>query len=133
MWDDGGRGEEGGDAIGGVNECLDRADGPVLGRRPVIYFSVLQRERHKLQQTEHVIPSLEWIWLVSMQGPNEERWLHPADNDHETPHPGGLRSMQTHKRDIEHYTSTFIRHNPTIWITFRRNMYVVPVQSNQLW
>lgn len=38
-----------------------------------------------------------------------------------------------HNVDIEHYRSTFICHNPTLWISCQHNTYVVPVQPNQQW
>lgn len=46
------------------------------------------------------------------------------------------QSMRLHltdaiRNDIEHYRSTFIRHNPTVWITCQHNMYVVPLRPNQ--
>lgn len=47
--------------------------------------------------------------------------------------------MQLHLTDairnanIEHYRSTFICHNTTVWITCQHNMYAVIVQPNQQW
>lgn len=36
-----------------------------------------------------------------------------------------------HNADTEHYRSTPIHHNPTLWICCQHNMCVVPVQPNQ--
>lgn len=63
---------------------------------------------------------------------------HTLEDSHPQHQPTGRKrcitqSMQLHltdaihNADIEHYRSTFICHNPTVWITCQHNMYVVPV------
>lgn len=120
-------------------------------------FLPTQRERSELHKTKHLIPSLQWVWLVSMWVSNEEWWLWPLQTgtlepSHTHPRrtvtsnasPTGRKhyirqSMQLHlteaihNADIELYRSTFICHNPTVWISCQRNMYVVPMQPNQQW
>lgn len=68
--------------------------------------------------------------------------LHTLEDWHPQHKPAGRKccitqSMQLHltdaihNADTEHYRSTFIHHNPTLWICCQHNMCAVPVQPNQ--